>query len=95
MPGIRFDEEGVSNFSKSFEPFQLKNINDLHNKLDEHRSSNRKHDILVGFSGGRDSSFMLHLLKEKYNMNPVAVTYDWGMVTDLARRNQARIWKIR
>lgn len=91
MPGIRFDEEGVSNFSKSFEPFQLKNINDLHNKLDEHRSSNRKHDILVGFSGGRDSSFMLHLLKEKYNMNPVAVTYDWGMVTDLARRNQARI----
>jgi hypothetical protein len=24
-------------------------------------------------------------------MNPIAVTYDWGMVTDLARRNQARI----
>ena len=34
---------------------------------------------------------MLHLLKNKYNMNPIAVTYDWGMVTDLARRNQARI----
>jgi hypothetical protein len=24
-------------------------------------------------------------------MNPVAFTYDWGMVTDLARRNQARV----
>ena len=24
-------------------------------------------------------------------MNPVAYTYDWGMVTDLARRNQARL----
>jgi glucosamine--fructose-6-phosphate aminotransferase (isomerizing) len=24
-------------------------------------------------------------------MNPVAFTYDWGMVTDLARRNQARL----
>ena len=24
-------------------------------------------------------------------MNPIAITYDWGMVTDLARRNQARI----
>jgi hypothetical protein len=24
-------------------------------------------------------------------MNPVAFTYDWGLVTDLARRNQARL----
>lgn len=24
-------------------------------------------------------------------MNPIAYTYDWGMVTDLARRNQARL----
>ena len=24
-------------------------------------------------------------------MNPIAYTYDWGMVTDLARRNQARV----
>jgi hypothetical protein len=30
-------------------------------------------------------------VKTELKMNPVAFTYDWGMVTDLARRNQARI----
>jgi glucosamine--fructose-6-phosphate aminotransferase (isomerizing) len=63
---------------------------ELENKLTEHKKENGK-DILVGFSGGRDSSYMLHLLKNKYEMKPIAVTYDWGMVTDLARRNQARM----
>ena len=24
-------------------------------------------------------------------MNPIAYTYDWGMITDLARRNVARL----
>ena len=24
-------------------------------------------------------------------LNPIAYTYDWGMVTDIARRNQARL----
>jgi hypothetical protein len=46
---------------------------------------------VVAFSGGRDSSYGLHLLKEKFGMQPITFSYDWGMVTDLARRNQARM----
>jgi hypothetical protein len=34
---------------------------------------------------------MLHYLKEVLHLNPNAYTFDWGMVTDLARRNQARL----
>ncbi|MGI9079128.1 MAG: hypothetical protein ACR2G6_17630, partial [Gemmatimonadaceae bacterium] len=45
----------------------------------------------VALSGGRDSTYGLHYIKNELGMNPVAFTYDWGMVTDLARRNQARI----
>lgn len=47
-----------------------------------------KHDrILFPFSGGRDSSFGLLKLREIYDGEIIAYTYDWGMVTDLARRN--------
>ncbi len=91
MPGISFDKSGISNFSKNFIKLEKQPLVKLENTLNLHRSSTQKQDIIVGFSGGRDSSYMLHLLKNKYEMNPIAVTYDWGMVTDLARRNQARI----
>jgi hypothetical protein len=33
---------------------------------------------------------MLHVVKKELGLNPIAYTYDWGMVTDLARRNIAR-----
>ena len=63
MPGISFDHQGVSNFAKNFKPFEYKNLTDLENKLLEHKK-NKNSDIVVGFSGGRDSSYMLHLLKQ-------------------------------
>ena len=43
------------------------------------------------FSGGRDSTFALHTIKSTLGLNPIAFTYDWGMVTDLGRRNIARV----
>ena len=43
------------------------------------------------FSGGRDSCYGLHLIKEEFGLRPTTFTYDWGMVTDLARRNIARM----
>ena len=46
---------------------------------------------IVPLSGGRDSSYALHIIKKELKMSPITMTYDWGMVTDLARRNQARV----
>src|SRR5262249_48880267 len=48
-------------------------------------------DAIVAFSGGRDSSYGLHLIKKELGFTPITFTYDWGMVTDLARRNIARM----
>ncbi len=45
----------------------------------------------MGLSGGRDSSYGLHLLKTKFKMNPIAFTYDWGLTTDISRVNQSKI----
>ncbi len=59
--------------------------------VEPYKKSNGAPDCLVPFSGGRDSTYVLHFVKEKLGLNPIAYTYDWGMVTDLARRNIARV----
>ena len=43
------------------------------------------------FSGGRDSCYGLHLVTKQLKLKPLAYTYDWGMVTDLGRRNISRM----
>ena len=48
-------------------------------------------DCIIPFSGGRDSCYTLHLAVEKLRLRPVTYTYDWAMVTDLARRNISRM----
>ena len=90
-PFILFDEKGVCNFCNDYEKQKFKGDDELLKILDKYRSKNGKPDCLVGLSGGRDSSYGLHLLKSKYNMNPIAYTYDWGLTTDISRINQSRI----
>jgi hypothetical protein len=59
--------------------------------IESYRHKYGSPDVLVPFSGGRDSCYGLHLIKEEFGLNPITFTYDWGMVTDLARRNIARM----
>lgn len=47
--------------------------------------------VLVPFSGGRDSSFLLHKLKVDLGLEVTAFTYDWGFVTNTARENISRM----
>ena len=91
FPGIDFDADGVCSICR--EPEQPMEIDSeaFESGLAKHRSSNGKADCLVGLSGGRDSCYGLHVLKKELGMNPIAYTYDWGMVTDLARRNISRM----
>ena len=91
FPFISFDEEGCCNFCKNYKPLRCDGPEKLEEFLAPYRSKDGSPDCLVTFSGGRDSSYGLHLIREKYGMTPIAYTYDWGMVTDLARRNQSRL----
>lgn len=90
-PFIEFDADGVCNKCHEHEVHKPYGAEALERELAKYRSSDGSPDCIVAFSGGRDSSYGLHLIKNELNMNPVAFTYDWGMVTDIARRNQARM----
>ena len=91
FPEIMFDENGVCNYCKMYEKQNIKGKKELEEIVSRYKNPSGKPDCIVAFSGGRDSSYGLHYIKNVLKMNPVAFTYDWGMVTDLARRNQARI----
>jgi len=90
-PFISFDTNGECNFCNGYEKQKYKGEKELFKILDQFRSNNNEPDCLVGLSGGRDSSYGLHLLKKKFKMNPVAYTYDWGLTTDISRINQSKI----
>jgi len=53
--------------------------------LDKYRSRNSSYDVVVPGSGGKDSFYVSHLLKYKYNMNPITCTFapniytKWGL----------------
>jgi glutamine---fructose-6-phosphate transaminase (isomerizing) len=91
MPFIVFDTAGVCNYCRDYEPMAPLGLEALQQALEPYRKSNGDLDCLVTFSGGRDSSYGVHFVKKILGMNPITYTYDWGMVTDLARRNQMRI----
>ncbi len=91
MPFINFNEEGICNYCRHYKPFYNKSDDDFRKLLENNKTENSKSNCIVAFSGGRDSSFGLHLLKKEYGLNPITFTYDWGMLTDLSRRNISRI----
>jgi len=96
FPFIAFDANGVCNYCASYRPryrdmHPLESRRDFIRSLERYRRGGLESDVLVAFSGGRDSSYGLHLIKKEFGLKPITFTYDWGMVTDLARRNVARI----
>lgn len=91
FPYIEFDKNGVCNFCNHYEPLRFKGSEALENVVKTYRISDGGPDCLVPISGGRDSCYGLHYVKNELKMNPVAYTYDWGMVTDLARRNISKM----
>lgn len=91
FPFIEFDDHGECNYCKNYVPKSGSNSLDKFLELVEPYRRKDGYEALIPFSGGRDSSYAVHLLKKELGMNVVTYTYDWGMVTDLARRNIARM----
>lgn len=91
MPFISFDENGVCNYCHAYKPRnQPRPKEELFALVEPYRRAHGD-EVLVPFSGGRDSSYGLHLIIHELGLRPVTYTYDWGMVTDLGRRNVSRM----
>ncbi|MEC4721337.1 N-acetyl sugar amidotransferase [Noviherbaspirillum sp. CPCC 100848] len=55
--------------------------------LNKHRRNDGGYDIVVPGSGGKDSAFTAHVLKYKYGMNPLTVTWAPHKYTEIGWKN--------
>jgi len=98
---ISFNEKGICNFCEQIENLKdefgtgTKKGEELFNSIvSDIKAKGRKskYDVIVGVSGGTDSSYLLYLAKQ-YGLRPLAVHYDNTWNTSIASQNIYKITK--
>lgn len=96
-PGIIFNEYGSCNFCEFYEKHE-RIISDYEKKHDifcekieeakkKAAETNAPYDCVVGFSGGKDSSYIIYQMKQRYGMRVLAVTFQNGFHTEYGKNN--------
>ena len=94
MPGITFNANGVCNYCLEYEN-NFKNWDEIKERkkvefqkiLWKAQKLKRAYDCLVPLSGGKDSTYVLYLCSKIYKLKTLAVTFDNGFLSDLAKEN--------
>lgn len=100
-PGIEFDQHGVCNFCHLHDKWAKWYPNDergeaLLKKMVEtikRDGKGKKYDCVIGISGGRDSTYILHLAVKKYGLRPLAVHFNDGFDNPVGGENMIKITK--
>jgi tRNA(Ile)-lysidine synthase TilS/MesJ len=99
VPSAKIDEWGLCIYCRQFKgkeglERQRKEYEIRFQKLlDENKSGNPQsaYDILAAYSGGKDSTFTLDLLRNRYKLRVLAMTFDHGFVSPYAFENMRKV----
>jgi len=86
-PGISFNEMGTCSLcveQRTYKPIGEDKLLDI---LQEARKKNSNYNALVPLSGGKDSTYILHLAVNVYKLKVLAMTYDNGLFNQIALDN--------
>jgi len=90
---LNFDEEGICDACRNADQKEKIDWEDREKQLlqllDKYRSKDGSYDCMVPGSGGKDSAMQAHILKYKYGMNPLTITWPPILYTDYGYKN----WK--
>lgn len=95
VPNISFDGEGVCNYCRQIEgmeqeyPTGAEGGARLQKLVDEMKAAGRgkKYDAVIGVSGGCDSSYLVHQMKEVYGLRLLAAHFDNTWNSTIATEN--------
>ena len=99
IPGIKFDENGACTYCRIHDKLERMFPNgpegrEILERLAEkmrRKGRGRKYDCVVGVSGGRDTSYCLHYVAREMGLRPLAVHFDNGWDSDVAKTNLAMV----
>ncbi|MBC2704239.1 MAG: N-acetyl sugar amidotransferase [Desulfobacula sp.] len=84
IPRISFDNEGICDYCRQYDqmmeeyPIGQEGEKIIAQEVEQAKDDGRgkPYDIVIGVSGGADSSYMLHLAKKKYGLRVLAAHFD-------------------
>jgi len=88
---MHIDEEGICDACRHAEKKEdtnwKKREEELLKLLDKYRRNDGCYDCIVPGSGGKDSAFQSHILKYKYGMHPLTITWSPILYTEYGHKN--------
>jgi hypothetical protein len=97
FPGVSFNNEGLCNHCQQFAGKETKlsddkikyerKFLDLIGQVRSQAVAHRSYDVLMAYSGGKDSTYTMGLLKNKYQLRVLAVSFDNGFISETALTN--------
>jgi N-acetyl sugar amidotransferase len=90
-PELEFDEKGVCSACKNAELKDQIDWNSRRKELkqifEKFRSKNNGYDCIIPVSGGKDSHFQAHIVKNEFGLRPLLVSFHPRDFTELGRKN--------
>lgn len=96
FPGIQFDDEGVCNFCRSFRGVErlkksMEKYRGKFERLLEQKKRKGGYDAIMAFSGGKDSTYTMAVLKREFDMSILALTMDNGFISPKSLENSRNV----
>ncbi|MCK4538378.1 MAG: hypothetical protein KAV42_06230 [Candidatus Krumholzibacteria bacterium] len=91
-PGIQFDEDGVCNFCRRFRGIERlrKSMEKYKGRFEKLLAGKRRtggYDAIMAFSGGKDSTYTMAVLRNEYDLSILAMTLDNGFISPQSLEN--------
>ncbi len=92
FPGISFDEKGVCNHCRRYRgrdatEKQMAKYEQKFVGLVQEKRNRATYDVLVAYSGGKDSTYTLDVLVNRYKLRVLALTFDNTFISPRAEEN--------
>lgn len=98
FPGITFNEAGVCSMCQDFEnginyddSQDTRYVDKIDSIISKVKEGDYQYHAIVAYSGGKDSTYLLHVLKNVYHLNVLAVTFDNGYIPTSANKNIKKV----